>query len=59
MDIREHSEAHHHVIAQLIDRLGELDAPYLELDREDRMRVLAAELRVAPSADLAAARAGR
>ena len=44
MDIREHSEAHHQVLAQLIDRLGELDKPYNELTRSERRDVLSAEL---------------
>ncbi len=44
MDIREHSEAHHQVLAQLIDRLGELNTPYSELSRNERRAVLSAEL---------------
>ena len=44
MDIREHADAHHHVLAQLFDRLGELPAPYAELGRADRMALLASEL---------------
>ncbi|SDO31563.1 Phosphoenolpyruvate carboxylase, type 1 [Nakamurella panacisegetis] len=44
MDIREHAEAHHHVLAQLFDRLGENRTAYTELDRADRMKLLSAEL---------------
>nr|WP_232008649.1 phosphoenolpyruvate carboxylase [Arthrobacter agilis] len=44
LDIREHADMHHDVVAQLTDRLGELDVPYLELDREGRLRTLAREL---------------
>ncbi len=44
MDIREHSEAHHQVLAQLVDRLGELDRPYASLTRPERTRWLSREL---------------
>ena len=44
MDIREHSEAHHQVLAQLIDRLGEIDRPYNDLTRAERRDLLSAEL---------------
>ena len=44
MDIREHADAHHQVVAQLIDRLGELDRPYRTLNRNERRDLLAAEL---------------
>ena len=44
MDIREHAEAHHHVLAQLFDRLAEQPSPYAELSRADRMKLLSAEL---------------
>ncbi len=44
LDVREHADMHHDVIAQLTDRLGELDVPYLELTRGDRLRALSREL---------------
>jgi phosphoenolpyruvate carboxylase len=44
MDIREHSEAHHQVLAQLIDRLGEQDRPYSDFSRSERRDLLSAEL---------------
>ncbi len=44
LDIREHSDQHHAALGQLIDRLGELDHPYAELDRESRIRLLSHEL---------------
>jgi phosphoenolpyruvate carboxylase len=44
MDIREHSEAHHAVLAPLFDRLGELYVPYATLSRAERMRLLSKEL---------------
>jgi phosphoenolpyruvate carboxylase len=44
LDVREHSARHHDALGQLLDRTGELDRPYAELDRADRLRVLSAEL---------------
>ncbi len=44
LDIREHSQAHHHAVGQLIDRVAGADRPYAELDADERMRVLSAEL---------------
>ncbi len=44
MDIREHSEAHHQVLAQLIDRIGEQDRPYNAFTRAERRNLLSAEL---------------
>jgi phosphoenolpyruvate carboxylase len=43
LDVREHADAHHEAVGQLHDRLS--DGPrYAELTREERLRVLAAEL---------------
>jgi phosphoenolpyruvate carboxylase len=44
MDIREHADAHHHAVGQLIDSVTELPAPYRDVSRQDRLRVLSAEL---------------
>jgi phosphoenolpyruvate carboxylase len=45
MDIREHADAQHAALAPLFDRLGELDRPYAELEREKRLKLLSDELR--------------
>jgi phosphoenolpyruvate carboxylase len=42
MDVREHADAHHAVLAQLFARVGEAD--YVALDRPGRTALLAAEL---------------
>ncbi len=44
LDIREHSEKHHAALACLFDRIGELDTPYADLERPERIEVLSAEL---------------
>ncbi|MGI8595250.1 MAG: phosphoenolpyruvate carboxylase [Solirubrobacteraceae bacterium] len=44
LDVREHADAQHRALAQLFDRLGELDRPYEELNRHERRALLAAEL---------------
>lgn len=42
MDVREHTDAHHHVLAQLFERLGEPD--YRTMPPQRQAEVLAAEL---------------
>ncbi len=44
MDVREHSDKHHHAVGQLIDRLGELDVPYATLAPHERYALLCEEL---------------
>src|SRR3954469_5453643 len=44
MDIRQHAKFHHAALAALYDRVGELDPPYAELDKDGRTELLAKEL---------------
>ena len=44
LDVREHADAHHHAVAQLVDRLGHGGRRYAELSREERLGVLSREL---------------
>jgi phosphoenolpyruvate carboxylase len=44
LDVREHAERHHAALGALYDRLGELDRPYAELDRAERIDLLSREL---------------
>jgi phosphoenolpyruvate carboxylase len=44
MDVREHAGAHHLALAALVDRLGETDRPYGELDTGQRASWLVREL---------------
>ncbi|MEI2776304.1 MAG: phosphoenolpyruvate carboxylase [Tetrasphaera sp.] len=44
MDIREHAEAHHHVLAQLADRVSGESGQYAAYAREQRLAWLAEEL---------------
>jgi phosphoenolpyruvate carboxylase len=44
VDVREHSERHHVVLAEAVDRLGELGQAYSTLTRPERFRFLSREL---------------
>ncbi|TIC80276.1 phosphoenolpyruvate carboxylase [Nocardioides sp. GY 10127] len=44
LDVREHSAKHHAALAELYDRLGELDTPYGELDHAERITTLSTEM---------------
>jgi phosphoenolpyruvate carboxylase len=45
LDVREHADAHHHALGQLVDRVGDGESRYADLDRDQRRALLAAELR--------------
>jgi phosphoenolpyruvate carboxylase len=44
LDVREHSDKHHHAVGQLLDRVGELSTPYAALEHHARTKVLSEEL---------------
>ncbi len=44
LDVREHAAKHHEALGQLMDRTGELDGAYADLDRDQRREVLSREL---------------
>ncbi|MHB1252310.1 MAG: phosphoenolpyruvate carboxylase [Acidimicrobiales bacterium] len=44
LDVREHAHAHHAALGPMIDRLGVHAEPYATLRRDERLKLLAAEL---------------
>ena len=49
LDVREHAEKHHEVLAQMYAQVGEV-TDYLELERPERTKLLATELTLTPAA---------
>ncbi|HSI79269.1 MAG TPA: phosphoenolpyruvate carboxylase [Solirubrobacterales bacterium] len=45
LDVREHADATHRAVGQLVDRVREHERPYAELSRDERRDLCAAELR--------------
>jgi phosphoenolpyruvate carboxylase len=44
LDVREHADAHHHAVGQLLDQLAGTPGTYARLSREERRELLAREL---------------
>ena len=49
LDVRENAEAHHKMLGELFDQLGELERPYGDLERSERSAVLLGRVEQRPA----------